>query len=139
MEFIVQRFEATPHSTIGQMMVDGEFLCYTLEDCIRAVKIQDQTAIWPGRYKLVIDYSERFKRPMPHILDVPEFAGIRIHSGNTDANTDGCILLGLTKGPDFVGQSRDAIGLFMPVLKRGLQDGKEVWITIINPPNGGVQ
>ncbi len=56
---------------------------------------------------------------MPHILDVPNFTGIRIHAGNTSAHTDGCILLGTTwTGGDFIGNSKLAYNKFFKKLKQ---------------------
>ena len=80
--------------TIGNLFVDNVFECFTLEDRVRKVKIPDETAIPAGIYKVVIDDSPKYKRQMPHVLDVPGFTGIRIHSGNTDEDTSGCILVG---------------------------------------------
>jgi len=76
---------------IGELYVDDEFECYTLEDSPEG---SPKGPVPPGTYKVVIDVSDRFKRLMPHILDVPGFAGIRIHKGNTAADTTGCILVG---------------------------------------------
>lgn len=68
---------------------------------------------------------------MPHILNVPGFTGIRIHSGNTHADTYGCPLVGTTKGKDFVGNSRIAYQRFMPKLEAALKKGK-VFINIVD-------
>lgn len=135
MELILQRETLTELSTIGKLTLDGEWLAWTLEDKVRddGVKVAGRTAIPEGRYRVTIDLSSRFKRLMPHILDVPGFEGVRIHSGNTDADTDGCILLGLTKENDFIGNSKLAFEAFYPILQQGLQNGGEVWITIVNP------
>jgi hypothetical protein len=71
-----------------------------------------------GSYEVVIDDSSRFKSLMPHILNVPNFEGIRIHSGNTDKDTEGCILLGTTwAGGDFIGNSRVAFANFFTQLR----------------------
>lgn len=96
MKLLLTRFQATDNSTVGRLLVDGAPECYTLEDALRypGQKIADKTAIDPGTYRVVIDASTRFRRLMPHVLDVPDFTGIRIHWGNTDADTRGCILVG---------------------------------------------
>lgn len=135
MNLVLEREILTGKSTIGHLAVDGERLCYTLEDVVRpgGVKIDGHTAIPIGKYAVVIDLSARFKRLMPHILAVPQFDGIRIHSGNTSEDTEGCILVGLTKGTDFIGESRKAFELFYPMLQAALQEGQECWIEVKNP------
>ena len=80
--------------TIGHLSIDGEYFSDTLEDVPRPIKIPDQTCIPAGSYKVVINYSNRFKRSMPQLLDVPGFEGIRIHPGNDADDTSGCILVG---------------------------------------------
>lgn len=132
MEIKVTRKTLTDKSTIGDMEIDGEFFCYTLEDVVRpaGVKIAGQTAIPSGRYEVVIDMSSRFKKLMPHILDVPMFSGIRIHKGNTDKDTEGCLIVGMTTAPDFVGQSKVAYDKLMERLEEGLKDGGKVFIEI---------
>lgn len=130
MEIKVIRKYFTDQSTIGEMSIDGGFECFTLEDVVRAdSKVAGATAIPEGKYRVIIDYSNRFRRVMPHILDVPGFEGIRIHSGNTDKDTEGCILLGCSRGDDFIGQSQVAFTDFMKKLKAGLSDGS-CFITI---------
>ena len=120
-------------ATIGDLYVDSRYFCHTLEDVVRGdgIKIPGETAIPYGRYKVIIDFSNRFQRDMPHVLDVPMFQGIRIHSGNTDKNTEGCILLGVSiENDDFIGNSRVAFANFFSLLRDGLKQG-EVWLTIL--------
>jgi hypothetical protein len=114
----VKRFEFKPTYTIGKLYINGKYECYTLEDAVRDKKVQDVTAIPTGTYKLIIDASRRFKKDMPHILNVPNFTGVRIHAGNTSKDTEGCILLGTTwSGSDFIAQSKLAFDKFFTKLK----------------------
>lgn len=128
------RKEFTTISTIGDLLIDGKFFCYTLEDAIRDKKIPNETAIPCGRYEVITNYSVRFKKVMPLILNVPGFTGVRIHAGNTKADTSGCVLLGNTRGEDFIGGSRHAMKAFMPKLQEGLKAGK---VTLIIREIGG--
>jgi len=116
----VKRFEFKDTLTIGKMYINGVYECYTLEDVVRnGSKVIGKTAIPTGEYKVIIDASVRFKQDMPHILNVPNFTGVRIHAGNTSAHTDGCILLGTTwSGKDFIGNSRSAYKKFFDKLKQ---------------------
>lgn len=126
MNLQLQRHTFTDKSTIGSLYVDGVFECYTLEDVVRpeGVKIKGETAIPYDEYEVIIDFSNRFQKPMPHVMNVPMFDGIRIHPGNSDVDTEGCILLGKSKSVDFIGNSREAFGAFFPKLQSGLTRGK---------------
>lgn len=104
------RGKSSAKSTIGMLKVDGFFECYTLEDVVRPEKIKGETAIPAGTYKVILNESVRFKRLLPLVLSVPGYEGVRIHPGNTDADTEGCILVGTTCLTDFVGNSRLAFG-----------------------------
>ena len=117
MELQVKRTDLTDESTIGEFSVNGQFECYTLEDKVRLVKIAGKTAIPPGRYEVIVNFSQRFGRLLPLLLNVPRFEGVRIHPGNTDADTEGCILVGDTKKPNFVGDSRPAFERLFEKLK----------------------
>lgn len=119
MELRMERTDFSEGSTIGRLYVDDQFECYTLEDKVRPVKIKGKTAISAGRYEVIINYSQRFNRQLPLLLNVPNFEGIRIHPGNTAADTEGCILVGGTKSEEFVGESRLAFEQLFNKLKAG--------------------
>lgn len=124
MTVTVKRKEFTEQSTIGELFVNGVFLCYTLEDKDRGLKdtdpieyisltkVHSKTAIPYGTYPSLFSMSNRFQRVLPEVLNVPGFKGIRIHAGNTSVDTEGCILLGMTKQKDFIGESRIAMSNF---------------------------
>lgn len=96
MNIILVRNTYTPISTIGDLLIDHHIFCHTLEDVVRqksAKKIYGKTAIKAGLYRIVLSMSNRFKRIMPELLDVPDFIGVRMHGGNTADDTDGCIIV----------------------------------------------
>ena len=111
------RQEFTDISTIGELLIDGEHFCFTLEDPVRDEKIYGMTAIPYATYEVVITYSPRFHKYMPLLKNVDNFEGVRIHSGNTANDTEGCILVGFTKGKDFIGGSRKAFNDLMARIK----------------------
>ena len=112
--------------TVGKLSLDGRFLCYTLEDKVREVigepvtswKVQDKTAIPVGVYPVIITMSARFKTRLPLLMDVPGFSGIRIHTGNSSKDTEGCILVGSTwdGSSGWIGSSKVAFSLLFPIL-----------------------
>lgn len=119
-----------PTYTIGKLYIDEEYFCDTLEDKDRGltddmtvgeiskIKIKKETAIPTGTYKITITYSNRFKKNMPLINDVKGFEGIRIHSGNTDKDTEGCILVGFNKIKGNVINSRDTYNKLFSILSK---------------------
>jgi hypothetical protein len=108
LKITIKRNPSSEHSTQGTLYVDGKVECFTLEDVVRECKIDGCTAIPAGTYKVVINYSNRFKRLLPLLLDVPNYTGVRIHAGNTDKDSRGCVLVGDSPRLDFVGNSRVA-------------------------------
>lgn len=86
-----------PTYTIGKLYIDGVYQCDTLEDPPRDIKIKGETCIPKGVYKVIINMSARFKKLMPLLINVPDFEGVRIHSGNTSKDTEGCPLVGQNK------------------------------------------
>lgn len=125
------RDDVTPGRTIGKLSCDGAFLCFTLEDPVRTgPKIAHETAIPEGRYDVIITKSQRFGVMLPLLLRVPGFEGIRIHSGNTTADTSGCLLVGLSRDHDSIASSRIALGHLQPMIAGELARGKHVYLTI---------
>ncbi len=120
------RKELRPESTIGDLFIDDTFECFTLEDTVRAVKIPGKTAITAGTYELAVNFSNRFQKFLPLLLNVPNFEGVRIHPGNRPQDTEGCILVGQTKDPasDFIGQSQLAFAALFPKIKAAVEREK---------------
>ncbi len=122
-------------TTRGSLFLNGEFECFTLEDEDRhletgGVKVPKETAIPRGMYKVTIDWSNRFKRRMPHVLDVPQFEGIRIHAGNTKEDTEGCILVGQQRSGDMVIESRLAFDTLFEKMEQVIGYGEEITLEV---------
>ena len=144
MELRLTREHFNEICTIGSLTIDGDDLrLCTLEDCdrrlsntddlsaIKQIKVFGSTAIPYGRYEVAMTYSDRFKQVMPLLLNVKGFDGIRIHAGNTDADTLGCILVGYVKDVlnNRIQQSRPAIAELYMLISEAIKKEK-VFITI---------
>ena len=128
MELLLKRDLLNESYTLGKLFADGKLFCYTVEDVVRdknndgdlkdegETKIHGKTAIPKGKYKVILSISNRFKKLMPEVLNVPEFTGIRIHSGNTALDTEGCIIVGIVREPNGVGMSRMCFSKLMTIL-----------------------
>lgn len=138
MNFVMLRDRFTPKSTGGVLKTDtGRFVAYTLEDTRRPLgeKVYGQTCIPPGRYKMIVSYSPRFKILLPLLLNVPGFTGIRIHGGNTPEHTEGCPLVGKRRGsaPDWIDTSAPAVADIIRLIDTSPLP--ESFITIIEEPD----
>jgi len=124
-------------STIGLVSVDGVKCGFSLEDVARpdGVKVYGETAIPAGEYQVTIDYSEKFKQLMPHILDVPNFTGIRIHKGLNASHSSGCVLVGLSKGQDSISDCQATYDYIYGSIEEALRKKEKVTIWIVNGPN----
>lgn len=133
MKITLERSWCGPTCTIGQLMVDGATECFTLEDIVRpdGEKVHGKTAIPSGTYSVTITPSNRFKRDLPLVENVPGFDGIRIHPGNTAEDTEGCILVGRTRGTTWVGESRAAFAALFEKIKDALDAGDKVTLEVI--------
>jgi len=135
MNLILNRKYFNEECTIGQLSVDGEYFCYTLEDVVRptGLKVHGETAIPEGEYEVTITVSPKFKREMPLLLGVEGFEGVRIHTGNSAADTHGCILVGKEKYSDTrIGNCAVIYNELFSKIKEAIKQGEEVTLEIIN-------
>lgn len=135
MKLTLKRIALRPTYTIGKLYIDGAYFCDTLEDTVRDTnksgkfdngeqKIKGKTAIPYGTYEIKWTYSPRFKKYTPQLMNVPSFEGIRVHTGNTSADTEGCLILGENKQVGKVLNSRATINKFYPIIKEACSNGK---------------
>lgn len=125
----VKRLYKKAEYTIGKMYIDGEYFCDTLEDTdrglkqgmslseLKEMKEYGKTAIPTGEYMVAVTFSNRFEKWLPLIHPVPVFEGVRIHSGNTASDTEGCILVGKNKAKGKVLDSRKTMNELMRILE----------------------
>lgn len=124
-------------ATIGKLFVDDSFECYTLEDMDRRLedggkKEAGTTCIPRGTYSVVINFSNRFGKMLPQVLDVPQFEGIRIHPGNSDSDTEGCILVGDNIiNEDYIGGSRTAFYKLFSKMQDAIDKGEEITLEVL--------
>lgn len=128
MELNVKRIARKDGYTIGRLFINNEYFCDTLEDTDRglkdtmqvneilAKKVKGQTAIPTGKYDVILTFSPRFKRVLPLLLSVKGYEGVRIHAGNTNKDTEGCLLVGENKAKGQVINSRATLEKLMSVL-----------------------
>lgn len=128
MDLELRRQPTSDYCTLGRLFVDGTFFCFTLEPSERA----QHPDVPPGIYKVQINYSVRFKRLLPLVMGVPGRSGIRIHPGNTEDDTEGCILLGTGQTATSVTNSRTACELFQSKIAQPLARQELVALTIFN-------
>jgi len=124
-------------TTFGELYLDGDvFECLTLEDEIRPYpdKVPGETCIWGDRtYEIVLDYSPKFGRNMPHVIGVDLFTGIRMHPGKDKNWTEGCILTGLSReGEDLIGY-QEAFDRLVAKMEQAVASGERMFLTIVNP------
>lgn len=148
-ELDLRRRPTIKDTTFGDLFFKGVYECHTLEDAIREIpgrpvaewKIQNKTAITAGRYELVLEDSPRFGKDTLTLVGVIGFKYIRIHGGNDDADTDGCIIVGygIVEDPEGDGGNL-AAGTSQPALLRLknklvplLKSGERCFINVYNP------
>ena len=118
MRLTLVRIANRPTYCIGKLYIDGKWFCDTIEDTDRGLcddmsekeilkrKVKGETAIPTGIYQVLITYSPKYKKQMPLINNVKGYSGIRIHSGNTSKDTEGCLIVGKNKEVGKVLESR---------------------------------
>ena len=150
MDLLVLRFSSQKDSTNGLLFQKTEsfglqFLCYTLEDEFRALKVRGETRIPAGIYDIQFrkeggfhnKYSKRFSnihKGMLQVMDVPNFDYILLHCGNTDEHSSGCLLVADSQENNiiikdgFIGKSTNAYKRVYPLIAKELELGNKVTI-----------
>lgn len=140
MKLHLERVQLDPDVTIGELSIDGERFCWVCEDAVRGDgvattvdqwKIKGKTAIPYGSYQVIVTMSARFGKLLPLLVDVPGFEGIRIHPGNTAADTEGCLLPGRDRLPKGVGKSGLAFADLMDHINEARRRGEPVSIDVV--------
>lgn len=134
MQLKLNRIFKTNTFTIGELYINEKYVTDTLEDRVRpeGEKVYGKTAIPEGKYEIELTHSPRFKKILPEILNVPNFSGIRIHTGNSSKDTEGCILVGTWDGEkeDWVGSSKIAFDELMTLLEEATNNKEKITITV---------
>jgi hypothetical protein len=143
MELQLKRETFTEQSTIGTLSIEGKFECFVLEDKDRGLsdtmslekiagtKVYGKTAIPYGRYEIDWTMSARFKVMMPILLNVKGYSGIRIHKGNTELDSLGCLLCGTRKKNNMVTESTLATRNLYAKIESAKKQGQRIYITIV--------
>lgn len=152
MKLEVQRFSSESNSTLGILFDTTDkpkFLCYTLEDEFREVKVNGETRIPAGTYNITLrteggfnqrytkKFGSDFNKGMLWVRDVPGFEYILIHIGNDDDDSEGCLLVGDSQNQNitkkgFISSSTDAYKRIYPSIANALEKGETVTITYID-------
>lgn len=143
MNLQLTRTTRTENSTIGDLSIDGNFFCNTLEPTDRGLtstmpfeeiiqkKVHGKTAIPTGTYDIVMTFSHRWQKKVPLLQNVPDFIGVEMHIGNKPADTEGCLLCGeKTSVADFIEFSTATIEKLYPLFEAAELRGEKSTITI---------
>jgi hypothetical protein len=141
----IQVFRVRFHETrtVGQLYINGELFCFTLEDKVREVpgqpvekwKVQDETAIPTGTYNVVLERSPKFGPDTITLQGVPGFKYIRMHSGNTEDHTEGCLIVGYKLNDDGTikfGTTKSALADLKAIVKRAIESNEKVTLELRN-------
>lgn len=142
MELRVERLWPRENYTVGRLYVNNEFFSNTLEDKIidknkngifdnGEKKVYGESAIPYGKYKVVYNYSPKFGRNLPRLLNVPHFEGILIHPGNTAKDSFGCILVGKNTSKGMLSESRYTSDKLNEIIDAAQKRGEEITIEIV--------
>lgn len=142
MKLILKRTRKGECYTEGELYLMDELknapqlLCDTIEPEWRDLhhgeeKVMGRTAIPEGEYRVVLAYSPHFKRQMPTVCDVPNFKGVLIHTGNSSADTEGCILVGERTEPDVMISSRSYFAKVYTLIEKAFDKAEQISLTII--------
>lgn len=134
MELWLARVYKKKDYTIGCLYVNNEYFCDTLEDVVRDLDVEEKvpgkTAIPEGEYKMIFNWSPKFGRNLPRLLNVPHFEGILIHPGNTAEDSAGCILVGKNTAVGRLTESRNTSDKLNKLIEEAQKHGEEIRIRI---------
>ena len=143
LRLLADRAWGKPEYTISRFFVNGERWCECLEDTnrglkstmsteeIKAKKVYGKTAIPSGKYRVTYTYSPKFKKYLPLVNDVPCFSGIRFHAGNTNKDTEGCLLLGKNSKVGMVTNSTYWTNKLIDKIRDAINHGEIVTLEIL--------
>lgn len=146
MKLTLQRLNSGKESTIGVLSINGVFAAFALEDEFRQVKVKAETRIPSGTYKVLLrkeggkheNYLKKFPsvhKGMLWLQEVPNFQYILIHIGNTDIDSEGCILVGdavsqnITERGALTGSTNAYLRIY-PLIAKELEVGGVVTIEV---------
>jgi len=141
MDLTLFRYKKSDDFTLGVMHVDGKYQCYTLEDEIREEKVSGETCIPDGCYEVkfrevLSGLTKRYRRRFDwfkwhlELQGVPNFKYVYIHVGNTDDDTDGCILVGSLPGHESISYSVKAYKKLYTKLTKTFAAGEKVFVNV---------
>ena len=149
MEIAIVRKSDDKESTLGELYIDGNLFCATMEDTYRDIKIDGETRIPAGRYAIGFrhgspkgkHYLLKYQTAgMIWLQNVPGFKYIYIHIGNSDKDTAGCILVGFQAITYYnvdapkqrVLESKDCYISLHSKVSAALLNKEEVFLTIVD-------
>ncbi len=135
MEITIKRRKPENGCTLSEWFVNGKKECFGIEDVVRpsGEKVFGETAIPAGTYQVANTFSPRFGKYLPLLLNVPGFAGVRIHPGNTAADTEGCLLPGVAVRVDGSGVDKSVVAFTALFAKiKAVEKKEKITITIQN-------
>lgn len=140
MKLVLTRKWFTDNETLGELKIydtGGKLLyeCFSLED--KTGDYGKGCAIPCGTYKVILTFSQRFQKMLPLLVGIKGRTGIRIHSGNTNADTTGCILVGEQRGDTMIFKSRPALAWVLFHINNAVEKKEDVVITIQESHNDG--
>ena len=142
MKLRLERLWPKKDYTVGRLYVDDRLFCNTLEDRIvdknkngvfdgDEKKVYSESASPYGTYKIIYNWSPKFGRNLPRLLNVPHFEGILIHPGNTAADSAGCILVGKNTEVGRLTNSRYISDELNKLIDEAQRKGESITIEIV--------
>jgi hypothetical protein len=127
----VKRKTESSKSIVGELWIDGQLECFTLEPSRLNPYHQGHPCVDAGGpYEIQLTLSPKMHYVTPEVLNVPGRSEIRLHVGNFPKDTEGCTLVGETKGTDQIYRSQIAFDQLMTLLKTSLDP---ITITYYDP------